>query len=164
MGIRGGAMRNIDHSKDRVRLEFSISTQSLIGFRSEFMVHTGGTGIMYHAFAEYRAGSVRDYPGRANGVLISNGSGPATAYALDKLQARGKLFVSPGQTLYEGMVIGLHLAGDNDLTVNAVRGKQLTNIRAAGSDDAIVLHTPIRMSLERAMEFIEDDEVRDRLI
>lgn len=85
--------------KDRVRLQFSISTQSLIGFRSEFQVHTAGTGIMYHAFDEYRAGNVRDYPGRPNGVLISNSAGVATAYSLDKLQARGKLFVSPGQQL-----------------------------------------------------------------
>ncbi len=178
MGIRGGIVRNIDHSKvrkavvtehcvlltlfsqERIRLEFSISTQSLIGFRSEFVMHTAGTGIMYHAFDEYRECGSRDYPGRASGVLISNSAGNATAYSLDKLQSRGKLFISPGQTIYEGMIVGIHVAGDNDLTVNAVRPKQLTNIRAAGSDEAIVLHTPIRMGLERAMEFIEDDEVR----
>jgi GTP-binding protein len=159
MGVRGGIMRDMDHLQGRVRMEFSISTMSLIGFRSDFLVATAGTGIMYHSFDEYREQDSRDYPGRTNGVLISNGNGPATGYSLDKLQSRGKLFVSPNDQLYEGMIVGIHVAGDNDLTVNAVRGKQLTNVRASGSDDAIVLHTPMRMSLERAMEFIEDDEI-----
>ena len=154
-------MRDMEHGQGRVRLEFSIATSSLIGFRSDFTVHTGGTGILYASFDEYRPMAKREYPGRPNGVLISNGNGPATGYALEKLQARGKLFVSPNTQLYEGMVVGLHVAGDNDLTVNAVRGKQLTNVRASGNDDAIVLHTPLRMTLERAMEFIEDDELME---
>ena len=152
-------MEDMDHGQSRVRLEFGIATSSLIGFRTDFIVHTGGTGILYAAFDEYRPMASREYPGRPNGVLISNGNGPATGYSLEKLQSRGKLFVSPNTQLYEGMIVGIHVAGDNDLTVNAVRPKQLTNVRASGNDEAIVLHSPLRMTLERAMEFIEDDEM-----
>ena len=159
MGLRGGTMNSMEFSGGRVQLEFLISTTALIGFRSEFLLHTGGTGIIYQAFHSYEPAKKAPKSQRTNGVLISKTDGPATAYAIEKLQARGKLFISPQDALYEGMVIGLHVAGDNDLTVNAVRAKQLSNMRSAGNDENVVLHSPLKMTLERAIQFIEDDEL-----
>ncbi|NDA71597.1 MAG: translational GTPase TypA, partial [Betaproteobacteria bacterium] len=129
----------------------------LIGFHGEFLNMTRGTGIISHVFDDYDswAGSIE---GRRNGVLISQDDGQAVAYALWKLQDRGRMFVSPGEALYEGMVIGIHTR-DNDLVVNPVREKKLTNVRASGKDEAIVLTPPIALTLERAVEFIEDDEL-----
>ncbi|NDG58906.1 MAG: translational GTPase TypA, partial [Betaproteobacteria bacterium] len=123
----------------------------------EFLNMTRGTGIISHVFDDYDswAGSIE---GRRNGVLISQDDGQAVAYALWKLQDRGRMFVSPGEALYEGMVIGIHTR-DNDLVVNPVREKKLTNVRASGKDEAIVLTPPIALTLERAVEFIEDDEL-----
>ncbi|NDG18824.1 MAG: translational GTPase TypA, partial [Betaproteobacteria bacterium] len=131
--------------------------RGLIGFHGEFLNMTRGTGIISHVFDDYDswAGSIE---GRRNGVLISQDDGQAVAYALWKLQDRGRMFVSPGEALYEGMVIGIHTR-DNDLVVNPVREKKLTNVRASGKDEAIVLTPPIALTLERAVEFIEDDEL-----
>lgn len=139
------------------RMEFVIATRALIGFRSEFLMITRGNGIMYQNFLEYQTYK-GDMPKRQNGVLISHGAGLAVAYALDHLQARGEIFVKPGDKLYEGMIIGINNKGA-DLAVNAMKGKQLTNIRAAGSDDAIQLTPPRQMTIEFALTFIEDDEL-----
>ncbi len=141
----------------RVRLEYRIPARGLIGFQSEFMTLTRGTGIMAHVFDEY--GPVKpDIPGRRNGVLISQEDGEAVAYALWNLEDRGRMFVSPGDKLYEGMIIGIH-SRDNDLVVNPIKGKKLTNIRASGSDEAVRLTPPIKLTLESAVEFIDDDEL-----
>lgn len=141
----------------RVRLEYRIPARGLIGFQSEFLTLTRGTGIMAHVFDEY--GPVKpDIPGRRNGVLISQENGEAVAYALWNLEDRGRMFVSPGDKLYEGMIIGIH-SRDNDLVVNPIKGKKLTNIRASGSDEAVRLTPPIRLTLESAVEFIDDDEL-----
>src|SRR5690606_25933847 len=143
--------------KGRVRLDYRVPARGLIGFQGEFMTMTRGTGIMSHVFDGY--GPVKgDLAERRNGVLISAENGEAVAYALWKLQERGRMFVEPGEPLYEGMVIGLH-SRDNDLVVNPVKTKQLTNIRAAGKDEAILLTPPIRHTLESAVEFIADDEL-----
>jgi GTP-binding protein len=141
----------------RVRLEYRIPARGLIGFQGEFMTLTRGTGVMSHVFDEYA--EVRaDIPGRRNGVLVSQDNGEAVAYALWKLEDRGKMFVSPGDKLYEGMIIGIH-SRDNDLVVNPIKGKQLTNVRSSGTDEAVRLTTPIKMTLESAVEFIDDDEL-----
>ncbi len=142
----------------RVRLTFLVPARGLIGFRSKFLTLTRGTGIMSHAFAHYgpqRSGEIRR---RQNGVLVSMVTGKALAYALFNLQERGRMLIGPGTEVYEGMIIGIH-ARDNDLVVNPLKGKQLTNIRAAGKDDAVLLTPPIDFSLEQAMEFIADDEL-----
>ena len=131
--------------------------RGLIGFQGEFMNLTRGTGLMSHVFDGY-APVKGDIPDRRNGVLVSQGDGGAVAYALWKLQDRGRMFVSPGEKLYEGMVIGIH-SRDNDLVVNPIKGKQLTNIRAAGKDEAVTLTPPIQLTLESAIEFIADDEL-----
>jgi len=141
----------------RVRLEYRIPARGLIGFQSEFMTMTRGTGIMAHVFDDY-APVRADMPGRRNGVLISAENGEAVAYALWKLEDRGRMFVSPGDKLYEGMIIGIH-SRDNDLVVNPIKGKQLTNVRASGTDEAVRLTPPIRLTLESAVEFIDDDEL-----
>ncbi|EIJ42609.1 GTP-binding protein TypA/BipA [Beggiatoa alba B18LD] len=144
--------------KGRVRLDFEIPSRGLIGFRTEFLTATSGTGLLYHIFDHYgpmKAGSIGQ---RNNGVLIANGAGKAVAYALFTLQERGRLFVGHGDAVYEGMVIGIH-SRSNDLVVNPLKAKQLTNIRAAGSDENILLTPPIRYSLEQALEFIDDDEL-----
>jgi GTP-binding protein len=131
--------------------------RGLIGFQGEFLTLTRGTGLMAHLFDNY--GPVKaDIPGRRNGVLISQEKGEAVAYALWKLEDRGRMFVSPGDKLYEGMVIGIH-SRENDLVVNPIKGKQLTNVRSSGKDDAISLTTPIKLTLESAIEFIDDDEL-----
>ena len=154
---RGDFMDMQPDGKGRVRLDYRIPARGLIGFQSDFLTMTRGTGIMSHVFDDY--GPMKpDIPERRNGVLISAEHGEAVAYALWKLQERGRMFVNPGDPLYEGMVIGIH-SRDNDLVVNPVKTKQLTNIRAAGKDEAIMLTPPIRHTLESAIEFISDDEL-----
>jgi GTP-binding protein len=143
--------------KGRVRLEYRIPARGLIGFQNEFLNFTRGSGLMSHVFDDY-APMKPDMPGRRNGALISGDDGEAVAYALGKLQERGRLFVKPGDRVYEGMVIGIH-SRDNDLTVNPVKAKQLTNFRTVLKDDAILLTPPIAVSLEYAVEFIADDEL-----
>ncbi|MDD5241602.1 MAG: translational GTPase TypA [Sulfuricella sp.] len=158
LGRRRGDLQDMQpDGHGRVRLEYRIPARGLIGFQGEFLTLTRGTGVMSHVFDEYA--EVRpDIPGRRNGVLISQDNGEAVAYALWKLEDRGKMFVSPGDKLYEGMVIGIH-SRDNDLVVNPIKGKQLTNIRSSGTDEAVRLTTPIKMTLESAVEFIDDDEL-----
>jgi GTP-binding protein len=141
----------------RVRLDYRVPARGLIGFQGEFMTLTRGTGLMSHIFDGF-APVKGDIPDRHNGVLVSNEQGEAVAYALFNLQERGRLFVSPGEKLYEGMIIGIH-SRDNDLVVNPIKTKKLTNIRAAGKDDAILLTPPIPLTLEYAVEFIADDEL-----
>jgi GTP-binding protein len=143
--------------RGRVRLDYRIPARGLIGFQNEFMNLTRGTGVMTHVFDEY--GAVKgEIPGRRNGVLVSQDTGEAVAFALFNLQERGRLFVSPGEKVYEGMVVGSH-SRDNDLTVNPLKGKKLTNIRAAGKDDNVLLTPPVKLTLEYAVEFIADDEL-----
>jgi GTP-binding protein len=143
--------------RGRTRLEYRVPARGLIGFHGEFMTLTRGTGLISHVFDEF-APVKGDIPERRNGVLISNEQGEAVAYALWNLQERGRLFVSPGEKLYEGMIIGIH-SRENDLVVNPIKTKKLTNIRAAGKDDAILLTPPIPLTLEYAVEFIADDEL-----
>ncbi len=144
--------------KGRVRLDFIIPARGLIGFRTEFMTATSGTGLMYHTFDHYGPVKPGGIGQRNNGVLIANGPGKALGYALYNLQDRGSLFIGHGEEVYEGMIIGIH-ARSNDLVVNPLKAKQLTNIRAAGSDENIDLTPPIRFDLEQALEFINDDEL-----
>ncbi len=158
LGRRRGDLQNMEpDGKGRVRLEYRVPARGLIGFSNEFLNLTRGTGIMSHVFDEYGlwAGDMEE---RRNGVLISQDDGDAVAYALWKLQERGRMFVSPGDPLYEGIIIGIH-SRDNDLVVNPVKEKKLTNVRSSGKDDAIVLVTPIQLTLEKAVEFIADDEL-----
>jgi GTP-binding protein len=158
LGRRRGDLKDmVSDGQGRVRLEYRIPARGLIGFQSDFMTMTRGTGIIAHVFDDY-APLAADMPERRNGVLVSQDNGEAVAYALWKLQDRGRMFVSPGDPLYEGMIIGIH-SRDNDLTVNPIKGKQLTNVRASGTDEAVRLVTPIQMSLEYAVEFIADDEL-----
>ncbi|MDC7715183.1 translational GTPase TypA [Vogesella sp. LYT5W] len=158
IGRRRGELTNMESDgMGRTRLEYHIPARGLIGFQSDFMTMTRGTGLMSHVFDDY-APVKADMPGRHNGVLISQENGEAVAYALWKLEDRGRMFVSPGDKLYEGMIIGIH-SRDNDLVVNPVKGKQLTNVRASGTDEAVRLTTPIKMTLESAVEFIDDDEL-----
>ncbi|MFH2134420.1 MAG: translational GTPase TypA [Pseudomonadota bacterium] len=158
IGRRRGELTNMESDgQGRTRLEYHIPARGLIGFQSDFMTMTRGSGLMSHVFDDY--GPVKaDLPGRHNGVLISQEDGDAVAYALWKLEDRGRMFVSPGDKLYEGMVIGIH-SRDNDLIVNPIKGKQLTNVRASGTDEAVRLTTPIKLTLESAVEFIDDDEL-----
>jgi GTP-binding protein len=144
-------------ARGRVRLEYRVPARGLIGFQGEFLTLTRGTGLMSHVFDDF-APLGGEIPARHNGVLVSNEHGEAVAYALFNLQERGRLFIGPGERLYEGMVIGIH-SRDNDLVVNPIRTKKLTNIRAAGKDDAILLTPPIGLTLEFAVEFIADDEL-----
>jgi GTP-binding protein len=158
LGARRGEL--VDMAADaqgRVRLDYRIPARGLIGFQGEFMNITRGTGLMSHVFDAF-APVKGEVPERRNGVLVSQEDGAAVAYALWNLQERGRMFVSPGETLYEGMVIGIH-SRDNDLVVNPIKGKKLTNVRAAGKDDAILLTPPIALTLEYAVEFIADDEL-----
>ena len=154
---RGDLLDMVSDGHGRVRLDYRIPARGLIGFQSEFMTMTRGTGMMSHVFDEY-APMRPEIAARRNGVLISAEYGEAVAYALWKLQERGRMFVSPGDPVYEGMVIGIH-SRDNDLVVNPIKGKQLTNIRASGHDEAVVLTPPIQLTLESAIEFIADDEL-----
>ena len=159
LGERRGDIKNIDpDGKGRVRLEYIIPARGLIGFRSEFLTLTSGTGLLYNVFNHYGPYVAVSIGQRSNGVLISNGQGKAAGYSLFNLQERGKLFVDHGDDTYEGMIIGIH-SRDNDLVVNPLKGKQLTNVRASGTDENIILTPPIRMSLEQALEFIDDDEL-----
>ena len=159
LGLRRGELQDmVPDSRGRVRIEYRIPARGLIGFQGEFMNLTRGTGLMSHVFDEYapvKEGSVAE---RRNGVLISQEDGEAVAYALWKLQDRGRMFVNPGDKLYEGMVIGIHNR-ENDLVVNPIKGKQLTNVRASGADEAVRLVPPLDMSLEKAIEFIAEDEL-----
>ncbi len=158
IGRRRGELTNMESDgKGRTRLEYHIPARGLIGFQSDFMTMTRGTGLISHVFDDY--GPVKpDLPGRHNGVLISQDDGEAVAYALWKLEDRGRMFVTPGDKLYEGMIIGIHTR-DNDLVVNPIKGKQLTNVRSSGTDEAVRLTTPIKLTLESAVEFIDDDEL-----
>jgi GTP-binding protein len=158
LGARRGDLQDMQpDGKGRVRLDYRIPARGLIGFQSDFLTMTRGTGIMSHVFDDY--GPMKpDMEERRNGVLISAEDGAAVAYALWKLQERGRMFVSPGDPLYEGIVIGIH-SRDNDLVVNPIKGKQLTNVRASGTDEAVRLVPPIQVTLESAIEFIADDEL-----
>jgi len=159
LGQRKGQLRNMEpDGKGRARLEYLIPARGLIGFQTEFRTITAGTGLLFHVFDHYGPKAEGQIAKRPNGVMISNGKGMAPAYALVSLQERGRLLVTEGDEIYEGQLVGIH-AKDNDLTVNALRAKQLTNIRAAGKDDNVQLTPAIRMSLEQALEFIEDDEL-----
>lgn len=159
LGLRRGELQDmVPDGRGRVRIEYRIPARGLIGFQGEFMNMTRGTGLMSHVFDEYAPVVDGGVAERRNGVLVSQEDGEAVAYALWKLQDRGRMFVNPGEKLYEGMIIGIH-SRDNDLVVNPIRGKQLTNIRASGSDEAVRLTPPIPLSLESAIEFIADDEL-----
>ncbi|MBI5449867.1 MAG: translational GTPase TypA [Gammaproteobacteria bacterium] len=159
LGLRGGELKNMmPDGRGRVRLDYIMPSRGLIGFRTEFLTATQGTGLIYSVFDHYGPIKKGSYGQRINGVLISNGTGKILGYSLFNLQERGKLFVGHGEEAYEGMVIGIH-ARDNDLVVNPLKGKQLTNVRASGSDENIILVPPIRFTLEQALEFIDDDEL-----
>lgn len=158
LGRRRGELTNMESDgQGRTRLEYHIPARGLIGFQGDFLTMTRGTGLMSHVFDDY-APVKPDMPGRHNGVLISQDNGEAVAYALWNLEDRGRMFVSPGDKLYEGMIIGIH-SRDNDLVVNPLKGKKLTNVRASGTDEAVRLTTPIKLTLESAVEFIDDDEI-----
>ncbi len=159
LGERRGRLRDMrSDGRGRTRLEYLIPTRGLMGFRSEFLTATSGTGLIYHAFDHFGAKVEAALGRRTNGVLISNSGGKALGYALFNLQERGRLFISPAADVYEGMVVGQHVRA-NDLVVNPMKAKQLTNIRAAGSDENILLTPPIQTTLEYALEFINDDEL-----
>ena len=159
LASRGGKMINmVPDGKGRVRLEYTISSRGLIGFRSEFINETGGTGLLFHNFEHFGpAGENKSLGQRYNGVMISNEMGKVLGYALFNLQERGHMCVAPGDEVYEGQIVGIH-SRDNDLVVNALKGKKLTNMRASGSDENIILTPPKKFSLEQALEFINDDE------
>ncbi len=155
---KGELVDMLPDGKGRIRLDYRIPTRGLIGFRTEYLTATSGTGLIYHVFERYAprvAGSIAQ---RNNGVLVSNVAGKALAYALFNLQERGRLFIGHGAPVYEGMIVGIHQRS-NDLIVNPTKAKQLTNIRAAGSDENLVLSPPIRYSLEQSLEFLDDDEL-----
>jgi GTP-binding protein len=159
LGARKAELLNMQpDGKGRVRLDFTIPARGLIGFRTDFLTASSGTGLMYHVFERYAPVKAGEIGQRINGVLISNGEGKSLGYALFNLQERGRLFIGHGEEVYEGMIIGIH-SRSNDLVVNPLKAKQLTNIRAAGTDENILLTPPIRMSLEQAIEFIDDDEL-----
>ena len=159
MGERKADLTNMQpDGKGRIRMDFNMPSRGLIGFRTEFMTLTSGTGLMYHSFdsyGPYKGGTIGQ---RMNGVLISNATGKAAGYAIFSLQERGRMFIGHAEEVYEGQVIGIH-SRSNDLTVNCLKGKQLTNVRASGTDEAINLVPPIRYALEQALEFIDDDEL-----
>ena len=158
LGYRRGDLQDmVSDGRGRVRLEYRIPARGLIGFQGEFLNLTRGTGLISHVFDDY-APVKGDMPGRRNGVLISSEQGDAVAYALWKLQERGKMFSVPGDKLYEGMVIGIH-SRENDLIVNPIKGKQLTNVRSSGTDEAVRLVPAVALSLESAVEFIDEDEL-----
>lgn len=159
LGVRKADLKDmVPDGKGRVRLDYSVPARGLIGFQTEFMTLTSGTGLMYHTFdwyGEWKGGVIGQ---RKNGVMISNATGKALGYAIWYLQDRGRMFIEHAQEIYEGQIVGIHNR-DNDLTVNALKGKQLTNVRASGTDEAIVLVPPVRFSLEQALEFINNDEL-----
>jgi len=159
IGERKGDLQNmVPDGQGRVRLEYNMPSRGLIGFQTEFLTATSGTGLIYHVFDRYGPMKKGDIGQRQNGVLISNTAGKGVAFGLFNLQERGRLFVEHGTEIYEGMIVGIH-SRDNDLVVNPTKAKQLTNMRASGSDEAIILTPPIRLSLEQALEFIDDDEL-----
>jgi GTP-binding protein len=155
---RGELLDMLPDARGRVRLDYLVPSRGLIGFQTEFLTATSGTGLLHHVFDHY--GPCRSGPigRRKNGVMVSNASGKALGYALFNLQERGRMLIGPGTEVYEGMVVGIH-SRDNDLVVNPMKAKQLTNIRAAGSDENILLTPPVRFTLEQALEFIADDEL-----
>jgi GTP-binding protein len=159
LGSRGAELKDMQaDGRGRVRLDYLVPSRGLIGFQTEFRTMTRGTGLLHHVFDHYGPVVQRELGQRPNGVLIANGQGTALAYSLFSLQERGRLCIGPGEEVYEGMIIGLNNR-DNDLVVNPLKGKKLTNMRAAGKDENVVLTPPIRFSLEQAMEFIDDDEL-----
>jgi GTP-binding protein len=159
LGERKGQLQDmVPDGRGRVRLDYIIPSRGLIGFQTEFLTLTSGTGLIYHVFDHYGPAQHGGIAPRHNGALISNSTGKALGFALFNLQERGKMLLGPGQEVYEGQVVGIH-SRDNDLTVNPLKAKQLTNIRAAGSDENILLTPPVRFTLEQALEFIEEDEL-----
>ena len=159
LGSRGAELTDMQaDGRGRIRLDYMVPSRGLIGFQTEFRTMTRGTGLLHHVFDHYGPVVQRELGQRPNGVLIANGQGVALAYSLFSLQERGRLCIGPGEEVYEGMIIGLNNR-DNDLVVNPLKGKKLTNMRAAGKDENVVLTPPIRFSLEQAMEFIDDDEL-----
>ncbi|MEC8383627.1 MAG: translational GTPase TypA [Pseudomonadota bacterium] len=158
LGARKATLEKMEPTQDRVILQYTAPTRGLIGFRNTFLSLTSGTGIMHSVFSHYGPHIDIKIGQRNNGVLIANGKGKALAYALYNLQPRGKLFIGHGEEVYTGMVIGIH-SKDNDLVVNPLKGKQLTNVRAAGTDENLILVPPIRYTLEQALDFINDDEL-----
>ncbi|MGB5512362.1 MAG: translational GTPase TypA [Woeseiaceae bacterium] len=155
---KGELLNMLPDGKGRIRLDYRIPTRGLIGFRTEYLTATSGTGLLYHVFEEYAPRVPGHIAQRNNGALVSMAQGKALAYSLFNLQERGRLFLGHGAPVYEGMIIGIHQR-DNDLVVNPTKAKQLTNIRAAGTDENLVLSPPIRFSLEQALEFLDDDEL-----
>ena len=159
LGVRRAELENmVPDGKGRVRLEFIVPARGLIGFRSMFLTMTSGGGIMTHVFDHYGPVKNAELAGRANGVLVSMVKGKTLGYSLFNLQDRGRMFIQPNVDVYEGQIIGLH-SRNNDLAVNPTKGKQLTNVRASGTDEALTLTPPVRHSLEQALEFIEEDEL-----
>jgi GTP-binding protein len=159
IAFRRGLIQNMmPDGKGRIRLDYIIPTRGLIGFHTEFLTITSGTGLMHHVFDHYGPLVKGEIAARLNGVLVANSAGKATAYALWNLESRGRLLIHPQTEVYEGMIVGLHTR-ENDLVVNVTREKQLTNIRAAGSDENIILTPPLSLSLEQALELINDDEL-----
>lgn len=159
LGKRKGELKNmVPDGRGRVRLDYIIPTRGLIGFRTEFLTATAGNGLMYNVFDSYGPRVDAVIGQRSKGVLISNGAGKALSYSLYNLQERGNLFLEHGDEVYEGMLVGIH-SRDNDLVVNPLKGKQLTNVRASGTDEALILTPPIKLTLEQALEFIDDDEL-----
>jgi GTP-binding protein len=159
LGLRKGELQDmVPDGSGRLRVVYAIPTRGLLGFQTEFLTMTRGTGLMHRVFEAYKPKVDAQLGGRHRGVLIANGAGKAIAYALFNLQNRGAMFVGPGEEVYEGMVIGIHIR-DNDLVVNPLKGKQLTNVRAAGSDENVILTPPLDYSLEQCLEFLDDDEL-----
>ena len=159
LGTRGGELKNMmPDGQGRVRLDYIMPARGLIGFRTEFLTATQGSGLIFSVFDHYGPMKKGEYGTRQNGVLISNAKGKALTYSLFNLQSRGRLFIGHGEEVYEGMLVGIH-SRDNDLVVNVLKGKQLTNVRASGTDEAQVLTPPIENTLEQALEFIDDDEL-----
>ena len=159
LGLRTGELVNMEpDGMGRVRLEYRIPARGLIGFQTELMSMTSGTGLVFHNFDHYAEKVETDVGLRHNGVLIANEQGACAQYSLFSLQERGRLMCEHGDEVYEGMIIGIH-SRDNDLVVNPIKGKQLTNVRSSGTDEAVRLVPPVQMSLEYAVEFIADDEL-----
>ena len=161
LGLRRGEMTNMEpDGKGRVRLTFIVPSRGLIGFRSLFLTLTSGTGILNSTFSHYGEFKAGDMAQRNNGVLVSMVKGKVLAFALFNLQERGRMLIEPNVEVYEGQLIGIHSRG-NDLVVNPTKGKQLTNMRASGTDENVILTPPVRFSLEQALDFIEDDELAE---
>ncbi|QFI39456.1 translational GTPase TypA [Moritella marina ATCC 15381] len=159
MGVRKAELTDMaPDGKGRIRMDFIVPSRGLIGFQTEFMTITSGSGLMYHTFLQYGPHKGGSFALRQNGVLVSNAMGKALTYSLFGLQERGRLFIEHAQEVYEGQIVGIH-SRSNDLTVNCLKGKQLTNVRSSGTDEAQTLTTPIKMTLEQALEFIDDDEL-----